>query len=210
MSVLRLKTYARQFFEIFLGWHQQPPEEAEYLLAAKQIRSAYHTLASTILFLNQAQPEQELESWLSAAPLCYKLKAQECFALLKESSDWAVAALIPDGRSLEYKGHPVVDNDLIDRIRLDRIASRGDLLSSPTLSQDLFRRERLNTALSREFIRVCTLVHQKCQESNANNDQLFLALLRLAKAYQLAVECGEMSKDLAGCDRIDFLRRLTQ
>lgn len=188
MPLLRLKQYTNTIFTRYLALAKEPTEDEERTTLGKRIRSSYSTTTQTVLFFNQPLPDMALGQWCEQVPLCYILEVDHFISLMEDSTRWAISAIaLPE--ELEPDSQALL-NLLLADIEEFRIA---------TVSED-------PDSITTQFEKTCTLLHNELP-SNLRKRK---ALIRLIWGYLSAKKLIGMARELDGCDRLDYLRKLTR
>lgn len=188
MPLLRLKQYTSTIFTRYLALAKEPTEDEERTTLGKRIRSSYSTTTQTVLFFNQALPDMDMGQWCEKVPFSYLLELDHFISLMEDSTRWAISAIaLPEEPEPEAK--PLLNLLLADleEFRISAISENPDSITT-------------------QFEKTCTLLHDELPFNLRKRK----ALVRLIWSYFSAKKLIGMARELDGCDRLDYLRKLTR
>lgn len=186
MPLLRLKNFSNEIYLKYLALADEPTPDEKKTAIAKKLRISYAVTAQTVLFFNQAQPNMPLDQWVEKVPSSYFFEIDHFLSLLEDSIRWAVSAIgMPACSTEESELEAKLLSD-IDNFKV-------------------YENDEQKDQITVQFQRTCLLVHSEVP----NNLRKRKALLRLIWAYLCAKDLTIMGRDLSSCDRVDYLKKLT-
>lgn len=188
MPLLRLKQYTSTIFQRYLKLAEEPTDDEENTGLGKRIRSSYSIATQTVLFFNQSLPDMNLGQWCEKVPFSYLLELDHFISLMEDSTRWAISAIaLPE--DAEPEAEPLKNLLLADmeELKIRAVSEESDSVTA-------------------QFEKTCFLIHEELP-SNLRKRK---ALVRLVWSYLSAKKLTSMARNLDGCDRIDYLRKLTR
>lgn len=184
--MLRLKPYTRFLFERYLTWAYEPDITDETSTKGKRLRASYALTAETVLFMNQSSSAATITEWIGECPVGYQLKLSRCLSLLEDSTRWAISAI-----GLERESETDFPEKHLAVIDLNELKIQEHPLSTDVLTS--------------RYAQTCRLVHEVCPQNN----RLKESLDRLIGSYLAAKDLTYQARELALCDRLQYLKRIT-
>lgn len=170
-----------------MGWADEPSESEEVSAKGRKLRTSFAATAQTVLFFNQSPDDQPLAQWMTKTPISYQLKLNHCLSLLEDSARWSLSSLgleEESDASFPDKNFLLLD---LERLRIEESPEDSDVITSG-------------------FHATCALCHDTCP----SNTRLREGIIRLIWSYLIAKELTAEARELALCDRLQYLKQITR